>query len=104
MNEDLLAELKRLSSAERIQLVHDLWDSVSSGAPSPLNVDLLKLTAEERIALAMDLWDSIAPEDVPPPTPEQIAEIEREWAEHERDPGSALSWEEVRARLRSRYV
>jgi putative addiction module component (TIGR02574 family) len=58
---------------------------------------LLKLTPAERIQLAQDLWDSIAPEDMPPLTDEQIAEIDRRLAEHARDPARALPWEEVRA-------
>ncbi len=103
MNKALLAELTQLSAAERIELVHDLWDSISPGMSPSLNADLVNLTAEERIELAMDLWDSIAPEDMPPLTPEEIAELERRLAEHERDPSSAVPWEEVRARLWSRY-
>jgi putative addiction module component (TIGR02574 family) len=65
--------------------------------------ELMKLSPAERIQLAQDLWDSIAEEEMPPLTPEQIEEIERRLAEHEKDPGSAIPWEEVRARLWARY-
>jgi putative addiction module component (TIGR02574 family) len=65
--------------------------------------ELMKLSPAERIQLAQDLWDSIAEEEMPPLTPEQIEEIERRPAEHEKDPGSAIPWEEVRARLWARY-
>jgi putative addiction module component (TIGR02574 family) len=65
--------------------------------------ELMKLSPAERIQLAQDLWDSIAEEEMLPLTPEQIEEIERRLAEHEKDPGSAIPWEEVRARLWARY-
>src|SRR5262245_23983855 len=98
MNKALLTEPAQLPAAERIALVHDLWDSIPPGeCPSPA-AEFLKLTPDERIALAMDLWDSIAPEDMPPLSPEEIADLERRLAEHERDPGSAVPWEKVRAR------
>jgi putative addiction module component (TIGR02574 family) len=97
----LLEELMQWPPAERIELVHNLWDR--PGECPSLKADLLNLTSEERIELAMDLWGSIAPEDMPPPSPEQIAELERRHAELVRDPSSGSPWEEVRARLWSRY-
>lgn len=69
-----LTVLRRLSVAERLQLVEDLWDSVAEDAP------------DEAI----------------PMTPELAAELDRRLAEHEADPGSALPWEEVRARILGR--
>ncbi len=66
--------------------------------------ELLKLSVSERIQLAEDLWDSIAAEpDALPITDAQRAEIERRLAEHDRNPESAIPWEEVRARLRQRF-
>ena len=69
-----------------------------------LVTELLKLSPAERIQLAEDLWDSVAaqPELLPALLDEQRREIERRVAEHERDPGSALTWEDVRQRLWSR--
>jgi putative addiction module component (TIGR02574 family) len=66
--------------------------------------ELLKLSPAERIQLAEDLWDSVAaqPENLPALSDDQRREIERRVAEHTRDPSSALTWEEVRARLWSR--
>ena len=63
--------------------------------------ELLKLSPAERIQLAEDLWDSVASErgQSLPLTDEQRQEIERRLAEHERNPDSALSWDEVRAQL-----
>jgi putative addiction module component (TIGR02574 family) len=67
--------------------------------------ELLKLTPAERIELAEDLWDSVAanPQDVPPLTDEERAEIDRRLAEHEADPDAAVAWEDVRARLIAKF-
>ena len=66
--------------------------------------ELLKLSPAERIQLAEDLWDSVAaqPESLPALSDDQRREIERRVAEHTRDTSSALTWEEVRARLWAR--
>ncbi|TWS99671.1 addiction module protein [Reyranella sp. CPCC 100927] len=73
MNKPLLAELFRLSPAERIQLAEDLWDSVAA-----------------------------APESMPPLTEAQRIEVERRLAAHAADPASAVAWDDVRAKLWSR--
>jgi len=67
-----------------------------------LTKELMALTPAERIELAMALWDSIEPQDLPPLTDEQISEAEHEWTEHQRDPTSAVSLEEMRNWLKSR--
>ena len=72
----------------------------------PLTVSLLSpeqiraLTAADRIELIERLWESFveAPETLPV-TEEQRAELRRRLAEHERDPGAAKPWSEVRAEL-----
>jgi putative addiction module component (TIGR02574 family) len=63
--------------------------------------ELFELSPAERVEIAQDLWDSVlgSPEGLPPPTEEQIAEAGRRLEEHERDPSSAIPWEEVRASL-----
>jgi putative addiction module component (TIGR02574 family) len=73
-----------------------------------LEAAALNLPIRERIRLAQELWDSIIPEaeaepDLLPLTEEQIREIGRRLAEHERDPSSAVPWEEAKARLQSRF-
>jgi putative addiction module component (TIGR02574 family) len=70
---DLFAELFKLSPAERIQLAEDLRDSVAA-----------------------------EPEQLQPLSAEQRAEMSRRLAEHARNPSSALVWNDVRARLWSR--
>lgn len=69
-----------------------------------LRDEVMKLSTAEKIELAYELWESISPgEEEFELTPEQIQELERRIAEHERDPGSAIPWEEVRDRLRAKY-
>jgi putative addiction module component (TIGR02574 family) len=68
-----------------------------------LLAELLALSPAQRIELIGDLWDSLNPDDLPPLTDDQIDELERELAAHRANPDGALSWEEVRAELRSRF-
>lgn len=65
--------------------------------------ELMQLTPAERVEIAQELWDSLDEADLPPLTPEQMQEIDRRIAEHERDPSRAIPWEEVRDRLRARF-
>ncbi len=66
---------------------------------------LFKLSVAERIQLVEDLWDSIAADaaNLPPISDELYAELERRMAEHEKDPSTALDWEDVRKELWARY-
>ena len=67
-----------------------------------LLAELMELSPAERLDLIGDLWDSLEPDELHPLSEEQIQEMERELAEHRADPSGALSWDEVRAWLRSR--
>ena len=70
--------------------------------PSSPLTELLKLPAGDRIGLAMALWDSLSDVDREAElvfTDEQRAELDRRWAEHEANPGSAIAWADVRAKL-----
>jgi len=63
---------------------------------------LLKLPADDRAELAMALWESLSDcerETELALTDEQAAEIDRRWAEHLANPGSAVPWSEVRRKL-----
>ena len=70
--------------------------------------ELMQLDAAERLDIAEKLWDSIHPPGSARPgdtvviTEELLAEIDRRIDEHRRDPGSAIPYEEVVERLRSR--
>ena len=69
--------------------------------PSPL-AQLLKLPAGDRAELAMALWESLTEperEGELALTDEQRAELDRRWAEHVDNPGSAVPWSEVRRKL-----
>ncbi len=68
-----IEELLKLSVAERIQLVEDLWDSIAAD-----------------------------PESLPL-TEAQKAELDRRLEEHHADPDSAIPWEAVRERLYKKY-
>ena len=68
----LRAELFKLSAAERLELVEELWDSI----------------ADEDTALAL--------------TDEQREDLERRLAEADADPAGGSPWDEVRERIRQR--
>ncbi len=68
-NRDPISDILRLSVAERIQIVEDIWDSI----------------AAESDALVL--------------TPEHREELDRRLADHEANPGAGRSWSEVKARL-----
>jgi putative addiction module component (TIGR02574 family) len=63
--------------------------------------DILQLTVSERIQLVEDIWDSVAavPEAVPL-TDDQRQELDRRLASYEQNPQEAISWEELKERLR----
>jgi putative addiction module component (TIGR02574 family) len=63
------SEILKLSIAERIQLVEDIWDSI---AAEPKSLPL---------------------------TPEQAAELDRRLSDAEASPGTGRPWSEVKARL-----
>ncbi len=63
---------------------------------------LRRLSISERLQLVEDLWDTIAqdaPDAALPVSPELAEELDRRLAEHEADPGAAVSWEAVRSEL-----
>lgn len=65
-----VVDLSKLSVAECLQLVEDLWDRIAAEAPDAIEL-----------------------------TPAQQAEIEHRLREHDADPDSAIPWEQVRAEL-----
>jgi putative addiction module component (TIGR02574 family) len=70
--------------------------------PSSPLTDLLKLPPGDRAELAMALWDSLTDREREAElqlTDEQRAELDRRWAEHVANPGSAIPWADVRAKL-----
>jgi putative addiction module component (TIGR02574 family) len=70
--------------------------------------ELMQLDPVERLDIAEKLWDSVHPPGSARPgeaialTSEQMAELDRRIAEHERHPELAEPWDVVRARLWAR--
>ena len=70
--------------------------------PSSPLAQLLKLPPGDRAELAMALWESLTETEREGEfglTDEQRAELDRRWAEHVENPGSAVPWSEVRRKL-----
>ena len=70
-------------------------------ASSPLT-ELLKLPASDRAELAMALWESLNEaerEGAFELSDADRTELDRRWAEHLKNPKSAIPWAEVRAKL-----
>jgi putative addiction module component (TIGR02574 family) len=69
-----------------------------------VNSTVFDLSPAEKLQLVLDLWDDLAtnPQDVPV-NDWQIAEAERRKANLQKNPGSALSWEQITQRVRSHY-
>ncbi len=68
----LRKEILRLTTAEKLELVEEIWDSISEEDGSV------------------------------PPTPAQREELEHRLAEANADPNGGIPWEEVRDRIRQR--
>ncbi len=66
---------------------------------------IFNLTPSEKLQLVEDLWDDLAstPSDVPVHDWQKV-ELDRRKANLQRDPGSALEWEEVKRRVRARHA
>ena len=70
--------------------------------PSSPLTELLKLPAGDRAELAMALWESLT--DAEREGELQLSdadreELDRRWAEHLKNPNSAVPWTEVRSKL-----
>ena len=71
--------------------------------PSSNLAHLLKLPADERAELAMALWESLTDQQRESElelSSDEKAELDRRWNEHLANPGSSVSWEDVRRKLR----
>lgn len=61
-----------------------------------------RLTQGEKLALIGRLWASLDADNLPVP-PEVVAELDRRRAAYERNPGSALTFDELMARVRRKF-
>ncbi len=65
---------------------------------------IFDLSPSEKLQLVEDLWDDLASTPEAVPVHEwQKDELARRKANLLKSPGSALSWEEIKQRVRSRY-
>ena len=64
-----------------------------------LDETITRLTSAEKLALIGRLWASLDTANLPIP-PAVLAELDRRRAEYERDPSSALTLDELLARVR----
>lgn len=64
--------------------------------------DLTSLPVPEKLQLVEDLWDSIASDqEALPDHPAVIEEIRRRRARFDANPGSGVSWEALKKRIRT---
>ena len=69
-------------------------------APTLESLGIDKLSLDDRVELAHAILESVDREvENTPLTDAQVREVERRLAEHAADPGSAIPWEEIEARL-----
>ena len=61
----------------------------------------LALPEMQRVLLIDELVESLPAETGPYSDEEMLAELERRYAEFEKDPSSAIPWEEVKRQLES---
>jgi len=64
--------------------------------------DLTSLNVEDRVRIAQSLWDSIPPETEVTVSAEQKQELMRRLAEHDANPESSISLEELQRQLKDR--
>jgi putative addiction module component (TIGR02574 family) len=64
--------------------------------------ELRNLPLAERLDLVEDLWDSIAQESEQLTlTPAQVEELDRRFADYQKNPDEGVAWEEIRDRVRT---
>ena len=72
---------------------------------SPELAPILKLSREEKLQIVEELWDSIAQEESQQPLAQwKIDELNRRDEAYQKDPSTALSWEEVKASILRRHA
>jgi putative addiction module component (TIGR02574 family) len=72
---------------------------------SSVLAQLLRLPPGDRADLAMALWESLSDDEREGElalSPEQRAELDRRWADHEKRPDNVVPWSDVRRKLLAR--
>ena len=91
--------------SEMIDAKNEQLDQFARSSATNVNItSVFDLSPTEKLQLVEDLWDDLAatPEAVPIHN-WQKQELARRKANLMKNPASALSWEEVKRRIRSRY-
>ena len=72
---------------------------------SPELAPILQLSREEKLQLVEELWDSIVQEESQQPLAQwKIDELMRREEAYQKDPSTALSWDEVKASILKRHA
>lgn len=90
---------------EMIDAKNELLDQFARSNATNVNItSVFDLSPPEKLQLVEDLWDDLAatPEAVPIHN-WQKQELARRKANLMKNPASAISWEDVKRRIRSRY-
>jgi putative addiction module component (TIGR02574 family) len=66
-----------------------------------LDDSITKLSQGEKLALIGRLWATIEPDELPV-SPAVVAELDRRWAEHLRNPSAALTLDELMSRVEAK--
>jgi len=91
--------------SEMIDAKNEQLDQFARSSATNVNItSVFDLSPTEKLQLVEDLWDDLAatPEAVPIHN-WQKQELARRKANLMKNPASAISWEEVKRRIRSRY-
>ena len=72
---------------------------------SPELPPILQLSREEKLQLVEELWDSIVQEESQQPLAQwKIDELIRREEAYQKDPSTALSWDEAKASILKRHA
>ena len=66
-----------------------------------LDETITRLTPAEKLALIGKIWASLDADALPVP-PTVLTELDRRWAEHQLNPSSALTLDELMARVEAK--
>lgn len=66
-----------------------------------LESEISRLSQQEKFALIEKLWATIDADELPVP-PEVGVELDRRWAEHLRNPGAALTLDQLMSRVEAK--
>lgn len=92
-----------INDVPRVTITFDAWNEDREMSPTMKDLGIEHLSAEQRVALALEIWESLG-DDRPSGqlSAEQRAGLARRDADLEANPGSALSWQQIRGSIEDR--